>query len=92
MIFRVFDKKDLRTLFEIVAEKNRVVGPVEAGRDRNDQPVYAFSDISDYKELRLNYSTTKLPAKRFFLPFQEDLSTFRIDGDKWEKSVDYNVD
>ncbi len=92
MIFRVFDKKDLKTLFEIVSEKNRVVGPVEAGRDRNDQPLHAFSDISDYKELRLDYSTTRLPAKRFFLPFQEDLSTFRIDGDKWEKSVDYNVD
>ena len=92
MIFRVFDKKELKTLFEIVSAHNRVVGPVETGRDRSDRPVYAFSDISDFKELKLNYTTTKLPAKRFFLPFQEDLATFRIDGDTWEKSVDYNVD
>lgn len=92
MIFKVFNKKELHKLFNIMASRNRVVGPVETGTDAHGDSVYAFSDISDYKELKLDYPTTRLPAKRFFLPFVEDLSTFHIEGDRWEKSVNYNID
>ncbi len=92
MIFKVFDKKELKKLFNVMVSQNRVVGPVESGTDNRGNAMYAFSDVTEYKELKLNYSTTRLPAKRFFLPFKEDLSTFRIEGVSWEKSVDYNVD
>ena len=92
MIFRTIKKDELKKLFEIMAARNRIVGPVTTGIDANKQPVYAFSDVTEFSKLKLDYTTTKLPAKRFFLPFQEDLATFSIEGDQWEKKVDYNVE
>jgi len=92
MIFKVFDKKELKKLFDVLAAENNIVGPVEIGTDRNSQPIYAFSLVSDFSNLRLNYTTTKLPAKRFFLPFKEDMATFTMKDDDWQKKVDYNID
>ncbi|MBI4697973.1 MAG: 4Fe-4S dicluster domain-containing protein [Nitrospirae bacterium] len=92
MLFKTFAKEELKILFEIIAAHNRVVGPVEKARDRNNKPIYAFEDVHEFHDIQLNYTTTKLPAKRFFLPFKEDLSTFKIEDDKWQKSIDYNID
>ena len=92
MIFRTFEKQELKKLFDILAAHNRIIGPVETGRDRDGRPVYAFADVTDYDDVELKYSITKLPAKRFFLPFKEDLSTFRIENDTWQKEISYNVD
>ncbi len=92
MIFRTFEKKELKKLFEILTAHNRVIGPVETGRDRKGQPVYAFADVREFNDIKLDYSITKLPAKRFFLPFQEDLATFKIENDNWQKEISYNVD
>lgn len=92
MIFKVFDKKELEKLFGALASENNVVGPVEIGADRSNQPIYAFSLVSDFNSIRLNYTTTKLPAKKYFLPFKEDLATFIIKEDDWQKNVDYNID
>lgn len=92
MIFRTIKKDELKKLFEIMAVRNRIVGPVAAGTDRKKRPVYAFSDVTEFSQLELKYSLTKLPAKRFFLPFEEDLATFRIEDDKWQKDISYNVD
>lgn len=92
MIFRIFEKEELKKLFEIVAENNRVVGPVEVGTGKDGRSIYAFSDVTEYGELKLGYSNTKLPAKRYFLPFIEDLSTFKIEDDNWQKEISYNID
>jgi len=92
MLFRIFEKTELRVLFDLLAEKNMIVGPVEAGVDLNGSPLYAFEQVSDFHKLKINYTTTKLPAKRYFLPFREDLATFRMSGDDWQKTVDYNID
>jgi len=91
MIFRTITKDGLKQLFELLASHNRVVGPVETGKDKNNKPLYAFNDVSNFSDISLNYTTTKLPAKRYFLPFKEDLSTFKINNDNWEKKIDYNV-
>jgi formate hydrogenlyase subunit 6/NADH:ubiquinone oxidoreductase subunit I len=91
MIFRLFAKKELKNLFEILAAHNKVVGPVEAGKDKDNNPIYVFSEVSDFNRINLKYTTTKLPAKRYFLPFQENLSTFRIEDGNWQKTIDYNV-
>jgi sulfhydrogenase subunit beta (sulfur reductase) len=92
MIFRVFDKTELKKLFNLISAKNRVVGPVEAGRDRNGKPLFLFSDVQKFRELKLDYTSTRLPAKRYFLPYKEDLAAFRIEGEGWGKSIDYNID
>ena len=60
--------------------------------DFMDRPVVAFEQVADFRDLRLDYTSTRLPAKRYFLPFREDLATFRTDGNDWQKHVDYNID
>jgi len=92
MLFRVFEKEELKKFFDLLAEKNTIVGPVEAGRDRNKAPLYAFEQVSDFSKIQLHYTTTKLPAKRYFLPFKEDLATFQMQGDDWQKTIDYHSD
>ena len=92
MIFKVFKKEQLKHLFDVLAADNRVVGPVEAGRDPNGYPLYAFDQVSDFKDLRLDYTTTKISAKHYFLPYREDLATFRIEGKDWQKDINYNIE
>lgn len=91
MIFRVFAREELKNLFNIMAADDKVVGPVQIGRDRDGLPLYAFEEVDRFDNLELDYTTTKLSAKKYFLPFQEDLAVFRIEGDDWKKEVDYNI-
>jgi ferredoxin len=91
MIFKTFKKEELRRLFEVMAG-NKIVAPVEAGRARDGIPVYSFQEVDQFEKVALAYTTTKLPAKRYFLPFREDFATFRMEGDDWQKKVDYNID
>lgn len=92
MIFRVIEKPELKALFDIVSADNRVIGPVEVGRGLDNQALYGFGDVTDFNRIVLDYTVTSLPAKRFFLPYIEDMATFRIDGRDWHKTVDYNID
>lgn len=92
MLFRIAEKTEMKALFDLLAEKNPVVGPVRTGVDRNGAPLYAFEQVADYRKLDLGYTATRLPAKRYFLPFREDLATFKISGRDWTKDRDYHVD
>ena len=92
MIFRVIDKEELKKFFDVLAARNAIVGPVKTGTDRSGKPLYVFEQVSDFHTLQLDYTSTKLPAKRYFLPFREELASFRIDGNDWHKVVDYNCD
>lgn len=93
MLFRILPKDELKQLFNKISSNNTVVGPVATGKDRFGKSLYAFEQVSDFERLSLDYTTTKLPAKRYFLPYRETMSSFRIqeDGD-WKKHIDYNVD
>jgi len=90
MIFKVFGKEQLPGLFKALAV-NRVVGPVQKALDKDGQPIYSFEVVYDFNELRLDYTTTKFSAKRYFLPFTETLCSFGIDKESWQKTVDINV-
>jgi len=92
MIFRVFDKEELTSLFDVLAAGNSIIGPVEIGKDRVGKPIYAFEPVSRFSDLRLDYTSTKMSAKRYFLPFREDLATFVMESGDWQKNVDYNID
>lgn len=90
MLFRVLEHDELRRLFGRIASDNAVIGPVEAGSDRNGKPLYAFQQVADFDALRFDYTTTKHSAKKYFLPYREDLATFEIEGADWKKTVDYH--
>lgn len=74
-----------------MASANRIVGPVEAGHDANGQPLYGFNEIDCFEDMKLDYTTTKLSAKRYFLPHREDLATFCLEDADWVKKVEYNA-
>ncbi|GAB4490268.1 MAG: 4Fe-4S dicluster domain-containing protein [Thermodesulfovibrionales bacterium] len=92
MIFMTAGKAELRKLFDILAADNPVVGPIEKGKDKDGRGIYFFDRVSDFDSLRLDYTTTRLPAKRFFMPFHETMATYRMCGQSWEKSVDFNIE
>ncbi|MHB8845608.1 MAG: 4Fe-4S dicluster domain-containing protein [Nitrospirota bacterium] len=92
MLFRVAEKKELKALYDMLVEKNAVVGAVRTGTDRKGAPLFAFEQVADFQKMDLTYPTTRLPAKRYFLPFREDLATFTMSGRDWTKKIDYNID
>lgn len=90
MLFKIIEKTGIKLLFDSLSAANTVVGPIRAGADREGKPLFAFEEIADFRDLALNYTTTKLPAKRYFLPYRETLADFKLEGMKWDKSVDYH--
>lgn len=91
MLFRVIAKEELKGLFEFLASAYTVVGPVTTGRDKTGLPLYAFDEVERFEDLSLDYTTTKMPPKRFFLPYREDMAVFEMRKDDWDKKVDYNM-
>lgn len=92
MIFRVFEKDELRKLFDILASYNKIVGPVEIGKDREGRNLYAFDEVESFDKLKLYHTTTKLPAKRYFLPYKENMAVFNMQNRDWQKKIEYNID
>lgn len=90
MIFKVLPKKELAKLYEMLAV-NIVVGPIQKGTDRNDNPLYDFDVVYSFDDLALDYTATVHSAKRFAIPYHETLASFNIDGNQWQKQVDINI-
>ena len=68
MIFKIFNKDQLPKLFEILSA-HTVVGPVEKARDVNNKPLYSFEIVKNFSDLKLDYTSTKISAKKSFLPY-----------------------
>jgi len=92
MIFKVIRKEGLKELFDLLTRDNPVIGPVEIGRDKDGLPLHGFAEVSEFQGLSLDYTTTKLPAKQYFLPYREELASFCLAGKDWDKTVDYHCD
>ena len=92
MLFRIIAKDELPRLFHALAADNRIIGPVKKGVDRNGQAIYAFEEAVEFNDVHMHYTTTKIPAKKFFMPFRETMATFGISGKDWEKKIGFNID
>ena len=62
MFFRIMEKDRIAELIRGLSTDFEVIGPVAKGDD------FVFASIADPKDLRLDYDTTLLPAKKYFLP------------------------
>lgn len=91
MIFKVFKKKELAALYELLAV-NAVVGPVRKGTDRHNQPLNDFAQVYSFADLALDYSTTVHSPKRFVLPYRKDLARFTVNEQKWRKETDLDTE
>ncbi|MDH4027957.1 MAG: 4Fe-4S dicluster domain-containing protein [Nitrospirota bacterium] len=90
MIFKIINKRELPRFFDVLAV-NSIIGPVQKGTGKDGAPIYAFEYVTDFRDLKLDYTTTTRPAKRYFLPSHETFCTFRVEENGWDKSVDYNI-
>ena len=91
MLFRVIDKADLQRLVEIILETNEVIGPKRVTTRHDGKPIHQYLPVTSFDELELDYETTEFPAKTYFLPYQENLSTFRFDDDGFEQHIRYRL-
>lgn len=71
MFFRVIDKERLPDLIAGLSSEYEVVGPVEKGGR------FVFAPLTDPSEVRLDYDTTLLPPKKWFMPPEETIMRFR---------------
>lgn len=70
MSLYILSKEKLPEFVRALQKKFRVVGPVQT------QTGYAFDDITDPAQIVLDYTTTILPPKKYFLPQREVLFEF----------------
>lgn len=70
MFFRVMDASRLPDLVAGLQADFEVIGPVAKGEK------FVFAPLDDPADLRLDYDTTLLPPKKFFVPPAESLMSF----------------
>lgn len=91
MIFKVVDKDDFRSLFDIYLPQIEFIGPKKVGTNARGAPLYQYLPVSSFDELALDYDTTEYSAKTYFIPYRETLSTFNFDKDDWKQNINYRI-
>jgi len=91
MLFRIIDKPDFRRLVDTILESNEVVGPKRIDTSQSGKPIHQYLPVKSFEELDLGYETTEFPAKTYFLPYKENLSTFKFAEDDWVQSISYRL-
>lgn len=91
MLFRVFPKEELVTLYQRLADHRRIVGPVARGTDYRGRALYDFQVVSEFAQLALDYPNTVYSPKNWFLPASEELAAFRQDQGEWSRTVDFHA-
>jgi formate hydrogenlyase subunit 6/NADH:ubiquinone oxidoreductase subunit I len=91
MLFRILDKDGLRGLVEMLLESTEVIGPRQVVSADGGRPVHHFLPVTEFDQLDLGYESTEYSAKTYFLPFEENLSTFSFTDDDWQQEIRYRV-
>lgn len=76
MLYRVIDAAELPLLVRAFMESYEVVAPVEQSRG------YNFEVINDPDDIKLNYETTIISPKKYFLPKKETLLEFDAENNE----------
>ncbi|MCK6447364.1 MAG: 4Fe-4S dicluster domain-containing protein [Planctomycetes bacterium] len=91
MLFRTLAKAEFRKLVELLLAANEVVGPKRVGTNVRGEPLHQFLPVSAFDELALDYANTEFPPKTYFLPYREDLCSYRFGDDDWTQDIRYQV-
>jgi formate hydrogenlyase subunit 6/NADH:ubiquinone oxidoreductase subunit I len=91
MLFRILDKYEFHSLVDLILESNEVIGPKRVDTTQDDRPVHQYLPVSSFAELDLGYETTEISAKTYFLPYKENLSTWRFTEDDWSQEIAYRM-
>ncbi len=91
MLFKIIDKQEFHKLVNIILESNEVIGPKRIDANKDGKAIHQFLPVKCFAELDLNYETTEYSAKTYFLPYKENLSTFRFRDDDWTQQISYRL-
>jgi len=90
MLFKTVEKPEFRKLVDSMFGSAEVVGPVKIGEKAGGRPIYQFKPVASFDEMDLCYDTTEYSAKTFFLPFEEELSSFRFTDTGWDRQSEFD--
>jgi sulfhydrogenase subunit beta (sulfur reductase) len=91
MLFKTLTKKDFRSLVENVLRSNEVIGPKKMGANKDGKPIHKFLPVTTFDEIDLGYQTTEFSPKTYFLPYRENLSTYKFTDGDWEQDIRYRI-
>jgi formate hydrogenlyase subunit 6/NADH:ubiquinone oxidoreductase subunit I len=91
MLFRTLPKDEFRALVEMILASVEVIGPKQIGTDKDGKPIHQYLPVETFYEIDLAYETTEFPAKTYFLPYRENLSTYKFEGDDWSQGIRYRI-
>lgn len=91
MLFRTLAKEQFRLLLELILDSNEVIGPKRVATTKENKPVHHYLPVTDLDQIDLEYQSTEFSAKTYFLPFKENLSTYRFDEKDWEQKIRYRI-
>lgn len=91
MLFRTLEKSEFRKLVDLFIADYEVIGPKKVACRPDGSEVYHYLPVSEFGELRLDYDTTEYSAKTYFLPFKENLSSYRFEDGDWTQEISYRL-
>jgi sulfhydrogenase subunit beta (sulfur reductase) len=91
MLFKIVTKEAFRSWVEVILEAGEVVGPKKIGVRADGKPIHQYLPVDSFGEIDLDYETTHYSAKTYFLPYQENLSTYDFDDQDWEQKIRYRL-
>jgi len=91
MLFRCLPKEEFKALVELMMQETEIVGPKQVGTRQDGSAVHQYLPVGSFDEIDLDYETTEYSAKTYFLPYRENLSTYRFTEDDWEQEIRYRL-
>lgn len=91
MLFKILPKPELKTLVGMLLDSVEVIGPKRIDTSKDGKPIHQYLLVKSFEELDLNYETTEISAKTYFLPYQETLSTFQFTKGDWTQEISYEM-
>ncbi len=91
MLFRTITKENFKKMVEGLMEENEVIGPKSRDRDKEGNKIYRFLKLYSFDELEMDYTRSYSSPKNYFLPFKEDLATYRLEDKGWDQKIHYTI-
>lgn len=87
MLPKVLSKKEFAAFVNALAGEYAVFGPTLKERTKDGDEKFTFSAVTDASALRMDYDTSLLSPKKYFLPQQETLLRFTNRGSQCAEAV-----
>ena len=91
MLFKIVDKSDFSRMVNLMLVSNEIIGPRRIDTGINGKPIYQYLPVQSLAELDLDYETTEIPAKTYFLPYKENLSIWHFHEEDWTQEISYRL-